>query len=190
MSSITFAQFISNTNAVKFGDFTLKSGEKSNVFFDFGALSYGSELYRLGCYIADFIMVNSLDRIDALFGPAYKGINIALATSIALYQKYNTPMPFTYNRKGEGGELIGHDLSEAKSVVVLDDVFTDGGTKYETIKMLSRFKRLTIKAFIVGIDKEEIDYLAGEYYRQKFVDNTGTNVFALTTKTKVLEIKK
>ena len=129
-----FASFIAKTNAVRFGEFTLKSGEKSNVFFDFGQLVYGEEMIALGGFFAEFIVQKSLQSIDVIFGPAYKGINIAIATSIALFEKHSLSIPFAYNRKvkkehGESGSFVGFDLSAAKTAVVLDDVFTDGGTK-------------------------------------------------------------
>ena len=124
-----FASFIAKSNAVRFGEFVLKSGEKSNVFFDFGRLVYGKELIELGRLFADFIVQKSLQNTDVLFGPAYKGINLAIATSIALFEKYDLSIPFVYNRKvkkehGERGDFVGFDLSAAKTAVVLDDVFT------------------------------------------------------------------
>jgi len=190
----SFAQFIAATNAVRFGDFTLKSGKKSNIFFNFGEIVQGNELIQLGNFFADFIVSNSLDKVDVLFGPAYKGINIALATSIALFEKYTIRIPFAYNRKtekthAEGGKFIGYDLSKASTALVLDDVITDGGTKYEAIDMLSSFPNLTIKAMIVGVDREE-KYPSGESCRTTFIEKTGINLLALTTKSEVLKFKR
>src|SRR3989338_2793421 len=107
-STNDFTRFIANTTGVKFGQFTLKSGKKSPIFFDFGQLMYGKELIELGRFFADFIIQNSLQDTDVLFGPAYKGINIIIATSTALYEKYGLSIPFAYNRKiakdyAEGG---------------------------------------------------------------------------------------
>lgn len=192
-SNISFAKFISGTNAVKFGDITLKSGKKSNIFFNFGDIFLGREIIQLGSFFADFIVDNSLDKVDVLFGPAYKGINISIATSIGLYQKYNISIPFAYNRKtkknhAEGGQFVGYDLTKANTALVLDDVITDGGTKYEAIEMLSAFPNLTIKAMIVGVDREERDE-NGELCRLKFIDKTGIDLLALTTKSEVLRFE-
>lgn len=192
-STNDFTRFIANTTAVKFGQFTLKSGKKSPIFFDFGQLMYGKELIELGRFFADFIIQNSLQDTDVLFGPAYKGINIIIATSIALYEKYGLSIPFAYNRKiakdyAEGGGFVGFDLSAAKTVLILDDVFTDGGTKYEAIKMLSCFKQLIIRAIIVGVDRQEVDDF-GRTYISTFKQKTQIDVFALTTKDKVLAIR-
>ena len=188
--SMDFAQFIANSNAVSYGDFTLKNGKKSHVFFNFGKLVYGEELIELGEYFADFIVQNSFQDTDALFGPAYKGINISIATSIALYKKYGLSIPFVYNRKAEkthaeGGKFVGFDLSEAKKVLILDDVFTDGGTKYDTIKMLACFGQLVISAVIIGVDRQEVDD-SDETYLSKFKRNTGIDAFALATKEEVM----
>ncbi|MDY6856477.1 MAG: orotate phosphoribosyltransferase [Thermodesulfobacteriota bacterium] len=188
-----FAQFIAGTNAVKFGNFTLKSGKKSNIFFNFGEIFFGSELIQLGNYFADYIVQNSFDKVDVIFGPAYKGINICLATSIGLYQKYNVSIPFAYNRKvsktyAEGGQFVGYDLSKVNRILILDDVITDGGTKYEAIDMLSNFPNASIIAMLVGVDREERDS-AGEFYRGKFIKDTGINLFALTTKSEVLKFE-
>lgn len=188
--SKSFAKFIASTRAVRFGDFTLKSGKKSNIFFNFGDIFFGSELIQLGTFFADFIVDNSLHNVDVLFGPAYKGINISLATSIGLYQKYNISIPFAYNRKvkkdhAEGGQFVGYDLTTVNTVLVLDDVITDGGTKYEAIEMLSEFPNISIKAMIVGVDREEIDS-SGELCSRKFVKNTGIDLYSITTKSQVL----
>jgi orotate phosphoribosyltransferase len=188
-----FASFIAKSNAVRFGEFVLKSGEKSNVFFDFGRLVYGKELIELGRLFADFIVQKSLQNTDVLFGPAYKGINLAIATSIALFEKYDLSIPFVYNRKvkkehGERGDFVGFDLSAAKTVVVLDDVFTNGGTKYEVIDMLASFEQLEIKAMIVGVDRQEVDR-SGKAFLSEFQRKTGVAVFSLTTKEEVLALQ-
>lgn len=189
-----FASFIAKSNAVRFGEFVLKSGEKSNVFFDFGRLVYGKELIELGRFFADFIVQKSLQNTDVLFGPAYKGINLAIATSIALFEKYDLSIPFVYNRKvkkehGERGNFVGFDLSAAKTVVVLDDVFTNGGTKYEVIDMLASFEQLEIKAMIVGVDRQEVDR-SGKAFLSAFQRKTGVAVFSLTTKEEVLALRR
>ena len=188
-----FAKFIAGTEAVQFGEFTLKSNIKSNIFFNFGELFYGSELIQLGNYFADSIVENSLDHADVIFGPAYKGINICIATSIALYQKYNISIPFAYNRKdrkdhAEGGQFVGCDLSRAEHILIVDDVITDCGTKYEVVDTLSSVSTATIDAIIVGVDRQE-GGSAGETSRQGFVRDTGIDILALTNKSEVLKYR-
>lgn len=189
-----FVESLIKSKVVKFGNFTLKSGMLSNVFFDFGQICYGSDLKKIGEHYADFIVNNSLNNFDVLFGPAYKGINIATATSTALYDKYALSIPYSYNRKiskthAEGGKIIGYDLSKAKNVLIIDDVFTDGGTKYETIELLSQFKNLSINGILIGVDRQEINK-NGEPFILTFKKNTGIEVYAMTTKEEVLSYGK
>lgn len=187
------AQFIANSNAVKFGNFTLKNGKKSNVFFNFGDICEGAELIQLGNFFARFIKKNYLYGADAIFGPAYKGINIAIATSIALFQKYSLNIPYVYNRKAEkdhaeGGKFVGFDLSKATTILVVDDVITGGETKYEIVRMLSVFPNLKIQAIIVGVDREERNE-KGCLYKNEFIQTTGIDLFSITTKSKILQYK-
>jgi len=189
-----FAEFIAKSKAVRFGRFILKSGKVSDIFFDFGQIYYGSDLMSIGEYYADFIVENSLSNVDVLFGPAYKGINISIATSIALFNNHELIIPFAYNRKtqknhAEGGNFVGYDLSEAKTVLIIDDVFTDGGTKYETIDLLSQFEQLSIRGIVIGVDRQEVNE-NGDHYISLFEKNTGIKVYALTTKEMVLTYGK
>lgn len=191
MSDISFAEFIASTNAVRFGDFTLKSGKKSNVFFDFGQIYSGQEMIKTGEYFADFIIEKSLDNADALFGPAYKGINISIATSIALFTKHNVSIPFVYNRKvpkehAEKGRFVGCNLDSVRNILILDDVITDGGTKYEVLELLSPYKNINIAAMIVGVDRQEVNE-DNELMLPLFVKKTGIQVLSITTKEEVLK---
>jgi orotate phosphoribosyltransferase len=191
MSDMSFAEFIASTNAVRFGDITLKSGKKSNVFFDFGQIYSGQEMIKTGEYFADFIIEKSLDNVDALFGPAYKGINISIATSIALFTKHNVSIPFVYNRKvpkehAEKGRFVGCKLDSVRNILILDDVITDGGTKYEVLELLSPYKNINIAAMIVGVDRQEVND-DNELMLPLFVKNTGIQVLSITTKEEVLK---
>lgn len=191
MSDISFAEFIAGTKAVRFGEFTLKSGKKSNVFFDFGQIYSGQELIKMGEYFADFIMEKSLGNVDALFGPAYKGINISIATSIALFAKHNVSIPFVYNRKvpkehAEKGRFVGCSLDKVRDILVLDDVITDGGTKYEVLELLAPYNNISIAAMIVGVDRQEVDE-NNELLLPLFVKKTGIPVLSITTKEEVLK---
>ena len=191
---IRFAEYLASTRAVRFGDFRLKSGRASKVFFDFGEVSHGEQLVGLGGFYADFIVANGFETADVLFGPAYKGISIAIATSIAMRDNHGIDMPFAYNRKvekdhAEGGAFVGQDLSCVTRALVVDDVITDGATKYEAIAMLSQFPNLIIEAFIVGVDRQEVD-AEGVPCVRRFAETTGLRVCALTTMEKVLRFKR
>lgn len=188
----TFAEFINQTDAVLRGDFTLKSGRKSKIFFNFGNICCGRLMYILGQYYAKLITENNLcEDGDVLFGPAYKGIPIVASTSWALMVECGYTVPFAYNRKteklhGETGSFIGYDLNKAKGVIVVDDVITDGGTKYEVMKMLSHFPNIKIKAFVVGIDRQEKEN--GEFCIDIFSRKTRIPTYALSTKEEILSL--
>jgi len=188
-----FARFINETDAVLRGDFTLKNGTKSNIFFNFGNICCGRQMYTLGTYYAELILDNELyEKGDTIFGPAYKGIPIVSSTSDALFTNLSHSVPFAYNRKttkahGETGNFIGYDLNKAKGVIVVDDVLTDGGTKLEVMDMLSQFPNIKIKAFIVGIDRQEKNE-NGEFCIDVFRRKTGIPTYALTTKEEILNI--
>jgi orotate phosphoribosyltransferase len=137
-SSQKFIQFALEHNALKFGEFTLKSGRISPYFFNAGAFSTGQALGVIGRFYADAIIASGLE-FDVLFGPAYKGIPLAAATSIALAEKIGQAIPWVFNRKeakdhGEGGSLVGAPL--AGKVLIIDDVITAGTAIRESLSMI------------------------------------------------------
>ena len=193
--SLKFAEDISKTSAVKFGEFKLKSGKISNYFINFGELHFGSDIQMIGNYFADYILrilkCKSFMPPDVIFGPAYKGINIAIATSIALYSRYDVNIPFAYNRKfkkdhAEGGLFVGYDLNKAKNVLIVDDVITNGGTKHEIIDMLSKYENLNIICMVVGVDRQEKDETGREYV-SIFHERTGVKIYSITNKENILK---
>ncbi len=133
-----FIQFALEHNALKFGEFTLKSGRISPYFFNAGAFSTGQALGAIGRFYADAIIASGLE-FDVLFGPAYKGIPLAAATSIALAEKTGRAIPWVFNRKeakdhGEGGSLVGAPLTGR--VLIIDDVITAGTAIRESLDLI------------------------------------------------------
>jgi orotate phosphoribosyltransferase len=179
------ATFLASTNAVRFGDFTLKSGVSSPVFVDMGKLASGSELREIGRHFADCLTANKLTGVEVLFGPSYKGIPLAVATSIALFERQAINVGVASSRKeakehSEGGLFIGADLETARSVVVLDDVFTNGGTKYEVIDLLQQFPALSVEAVVVAVNRSmALESTSGEV--EAFQARTGVPVIWLCT---------
>lgn len=134
-----FIEFAIEQNALKFGEFTLKSGRVSPYFFNAGLFNTGEALSRLGRYYAEAIRASGID-FDMLFGPAYKGIPLSVATAIAMARDHNHNIPYCFNRKevkdhGEGGQLVGAELTG--SVLVVDDVITAGTAVRESYQMIS-----------------------------------------------------
>jgi len=151
-----YIQFAIDSEVLRFGEFTLKSGRLSPYFFNAGLFNTGMRLARLGQFYADAI-VNSGVQFDVLFGPAYKGIPLVSAVSIALHEKHGIDKPWVFNRKetkahGEGGSLVGAQLKGR--VLIIDDVITAGTAIRESIEVISD-SSATLAAVCVSIDREE-----------------------------------
>ena len=151
-----FVDFTLETGVLKFGEFTLKSGRVSPYFFNAGLFNTGSHLSELGKFYAQAIEASGL-MFDVLFGPAYKGIPLAAAASIALNDSFNKNIPYSFNRKevkdhGEGGSIVGHPLEG--DILVIDDVITAGTAIREAQDIISSNGAIT-KGVIVALDRQE-----------------------------------
>ena len=151
-----FVNFTLETGVLKFGEFTLKSGRVSPYFFNAGLFNTGSHLSELGKFYAQAIEASGL-IFDVLFGPAYKGIPLAAAASIALNDSFNKNIPYSFNRKevkdhGEGGSIVGHPLEG--DILVIDDVITAGTAIREAQDIISSNGAIT-KGVIVALDRQE-----------------------------------
>lgn len=133
-----FIDFMVECNVLKFGSFTLKSGRKSPFFMNAGAYTTGNQLARLGEFYAKAIHDNFGDNFDVLFGPAYKGIPLAVATSIAYHNLYGKEIKYCSDRKEEKdhgadkGSLLGYKIQDGDRVVIIEDVTTSGKSIEET----------------------------------------------------------
>jgi len=151
-----FVQFAVEHQALRFGEFTLKSGRVSPYFFNAGAFADGRALAALGGFYADAILDAGIE-FDVLFGPAYKGIPLAAATAIALAERTGEPVPWCFNRKeakdhGEGGNLVGAPL--AGRVLIIDDVITAGTAIRESLDLI-RANDATAVGVAVMMDRQE-----------------------------------
>jgi len=152
----TFIELALEHNALRFGDFTLKSGRKSPYFFNAGQFNTGKSLKTLGeCYAAA-ISQSSL-HFDIIFGPAYKGIPLACATSIALHEQFQQNVPYCFNRKeakdhGEGGIIVGAPLRGR--ALIIDDVITAGTAIRESLEII-HLANATVAGIVVALDRQE-----------------------------------
>ncbi|MBM7334514.1 orotate phosphoribosyltransferase [Alcanivorax marinus] len=151
-----FLRFAEERQALKFGEFTLKSGRISPYFFNAGTFYTGEALARLGRYYADAIVESGIE-FDMLFGPAYKGIPLVAAVSVALAEHHGRDLPWAFNRKeakdhGEGGWLVGAPLRGR--ALVIDDVIT-AGTAIREVAGLFEKTEASIAGVFVAVDRQE-----------------------------------
>jgi orotate phosphoribosyltransferase len=178
------AQFIAlaiDLDALRFGEFELKSGRISPYFFNAGRFSTGSALSVLGqCYAS--VLASSGIAFDTLFGPAYKGIPLAAAVAVSLSRDHHRDVPYVYNRKeakqhGEGGVLVGDTLSG--QVVIVDDVITAGTAVRESVQMIES-AGATPRAVLIGLDRCERG-TSDRSAVQQVEDDTGMSVLSVIT---------
>ena len=155
-----FIEFMVDSNVLKFGDFTLKSGRKSPFFMNAGAYVTGTQLRRLGEYYAKAIHDNYGLDFDVLFGPAYKGIPLTVATTMAISELYGKDIRYCSNRKevkdhGDTGILLGSKLKDGDRVVIIEDVTTSGKSIEETFPILKAQADVEIVGLMVSLNRME-----------------------------------
>lgn len=155
-----FIEFMVESEVLKFGEFTLKSGRKSPFFMNAGAYVTGSQLTRLGEYYAKAIHEEFGDDFDVLFGPAYKGIPLSVVTAMAFHKLYGKEVRYCSNRKevkdhGDTGILLGSDLHDGDKVVMIEDVTTSGKSIEETYPILKAQADVDIKGLMVSLNRNE-----------------------------------
>ena len=154
-----FIQFLQGAGVLKFGDFTAKSGRKIPYFVNAGEIKTGENIAKLGEFYAKSYF-DKLGKKDAvLYGPAYKGISIAVSTSIAL-AKNGLNVPFFFNRKeakdhGEGGVFVGYKPTAGEEVVIVEDVITAGTAIRETMEIMKGLEGVKVAATFVMVDRKE-----------------------------------
>lgn len=172
-----FIDFMVESDVLKFGEFTLKSGRKSPFFMNAGAYVTGSQLKRLGEYYAKAIHDKYGDDFDVLFGPAYKGIPISVVTAIAYSELYGKEVRYCSDRKEEKdhgadkGSFLGSKLQDGDRVVMIEDVTTSGKSMEETVPKVRGAANVEIVGLMVSLnrmekgkgDKSALDEIKGTY---------------------------
>ena len=155
-----FITFMVRAGVLTFGDFTTKSGRKTPYFINTGNYKTGAQAAKLGDYYAACIQNSLPDGIDCLFGPAYKGIPLAVSAAASLYRNYDRDLPYCFNRKevkdhGEGGSMVGYKPQDGDNVVIVEDVVTAGTAVRESIELFKHVAKVNMKALIVSVDRME-----------------------------------
>ena len=183
------ADFLVRTGALKFGEFMLKSGRKSPYFVNTGVLAKGSEMRELCAMLA--AKIEEVRGCEVVFGPAYKGIPLAVGTAMEMEAK-GKDVYWVFNRKeakghGDRGAFVGHIPEKGESVIIVDDVFTTGGTKVEAVEML-RALGADVKAVVVAVDREEKGKEGSAV--EEFTEEAGVPVHSIATVSEMMAYLK
>ena len=184
----SFIKFMVESGVLTFGEFTLKSGRKAPYFVNTGNYNTG-----LGEYYAQCIQENNV-KADTLFGPAYKGIPLATACSIALYNKYGVEVNYAFDRKeakdhGEGGIIVGKKFTDGEKVAIIEDVITAGTAIRTVLPILKEQADVDITALIISVDRMEKG--KGELSAvQEVKRDFGINVYSIVTMEDIIEAIK
>lgn len=154
-----FIKFLEDAGVLKFGDFTAKSGRKIPYFINAGDIKTGEQIQKLGEFYAKAYFEKVGNKKSVLYGPAYKGIPIAVSAAVAL-AKDGLDVPFFFNRKeekdhGEGGVFVGYKPQAGEDVVIVEDVITAGTAIRESMAILSKLDGVNVKATFVMVDRKE-----------------------------------
>ncbi len=155
-----FIEFMIDCNVLKFGDFVTKSGRKTPFFVNTGFYRTGAQLKRLGEYYAAAINGTFGLEFDVLFGPAYKGIPLTVATTMAIADNYDEDIKYCSNRKevkdhGDTGILLGSPIEDGDKVVIIEDVTTAGTSIEETLPIINAQGKVQILGLVVSVDRME-----------------------------------
>ena len=180
-----FIRFMADSGVLTFGDFTLKSGRKAPYFINCGNYKTGSQLARLGGFYADCIAESKLP-VDTLFGPAYKGIPLAVSAAVALAEKYGIDCSYCFDRKeakdhGEGGMFVGKKLEDGERVIIIDDVMTSGKALRESLPKLSSAAKVEVTAMVITVDRMEKSLTSEKSAVQDAYEEFGIKVCSIVT---------
>ena len=188
-----FIEFMVEANVLKFGDFTLKSGRRSPFFMNAGAYVTGSQLRRLGQFYAHAIRDSFGLDFDVLFGPAYKGIPLSVATAIAFSELFGKEVRYCSDRKeakdhgADKGNFLGSPLRDGDRVVMIEDVTTSGKSIDETYPKLTAAADVDVKGLIVSLNRMEVGKGGKVTAQEEIQERYGFPVASIVTMADVVE---
>ena len=180
-----FIEFMLSAQVLRFGHFVTKSGRNTQYFVNTGNYKTGAQLSRLGSYYAQLVKDTVGGEFEAMFGPAYKGIPLASACSIALYNDHGIAKPYFFNRKevkdhGEGGLFVGQKLEDGDKVCIIEDVMTSGKALREILPKLEEEAKVDVEAMIISVDRQEKGTGEKSAVQEAF-DEYGIKVYSIVT---------
>jgi len=190
-----FIDFLLDKEALKIGEFKLKSGRISPYFVNTGMFDDGESIGKLGYFYAAKIADKFGEEFDIVFGPAYKGIPLSVTTTIALSSDFGINKGYSFNRKEPKGHgeatkqknwIVGHKIEDDSRILMIDDVFTTGGTKYESIDLLNSVAdNLRYIGLIIAVDREEVGE-DGKSAIKQFEEKTGIPVDSIVNISEII----
>lgn len=186
-----FIEFMVDCNVLKFGDFVTKSGRKTPFFINTGFYRTGSQLKKLGEYYARAIKEKYGTDFDILFGPAYKGIPLSVATTVAIDELYGAEIGYCSNRKeikdhGDKGILLGSPIKDGDRVVIIEDVTTAGTSIQETLPIIRAQGDVDVIGMVVSVDRMERGQ-GSKSALSEIQENYGIRTTAIVTMAEVIE---
>lgn len=181
-----FITFMVRAGVLTFGDFTTKSGRRTPYFINTGNYKTGAQAAKLGDYYAACIQQNLPDGVDCLFGPAYKGIPLAVSAAASLYRNYGRDLPYCFNRKeakdhGEGGNIVGYKPQDGDRVIIIEDVITAGTAIRETMPVLKGCADVKVTDMFISVNRCEVGQNPGKTAVMEVGEEFGIKVHALVT---------
>jgi len=180
-----FIEFMMESDVLRFGRFTTKSGRLSPYFVNTGNYKTGKQLSTLGRFYSKLI-TETVKDFDAIFGPAYKGIPLAAVTAASLYDGYGIDKPYFFNRKeakdhGEGGNIVGHKPKDGDEIIIVEDVITAGTAIRETMPILKSLGDISVKHMFISVNRCEIGQNQGKTATMEVKEEFGINVHSIIT---------
>ena len=190
-----FIEFMLSAQVLRFGHFVTKSGRNTQYFVNTGNYKTGAQLSRLGSYYAQLVKDTVGGEFEAMFGPAYKGIPLASACSIALYNDHGIDKPYFFNRKevkdhGEGGGTVGYAPQDGDRIIIIEDVITAGTAVRETVPVLQAVAKVSIPDMFISVIPCEVGQHAGKTAVMEVKEEFGINVHAIITVADIHEYLK
>ncbi len=178
-----FIKFMVESGVLTFGEFTLKSGRIAPYFINAGNYKTGAQLAKLGGFYAECIKDNNID-VETLFGPAYKGIPLAVSAATALYNKFGIDVSYCFDRKeakdhGEGGMFVGRTLEDGEKVVIIDDVMTSGKAMRESLPKLKSAADVNVTGMVITVDRMEKGLNTDDSAVQEVYKEFGIKVYSI-----------
>ncbi|MGN0601668.1 MAG: orotate phosphoribosyltransferase [Oscillospiraceae bacterium] len=189
-----FVKFMVDSGVLTFGEFTLKSGRIAPYFINAGNYKTGAQLAKLGGFYAECIKDNNID-VETLFGPAYKGIPLAVSATVALYNKFGIDVSYCFDRKeakdhGEGGMFVGKKLVDGEKVVIIDDVMTSGKAMRESLPKLKSAADVNVTGMVITVDRMEKGLNTNDSAVQEVYKEFGVKVYSIVTINDIIDAIK